>query len=154
MHLRTSVVVWLCVIAGCAVDPTVDPNADSEAVVAQSLAVRNPLERNLDAVLRANGGSGCDQEDGRQICIVTTTVDPPRVLRIDDAIPSLTTLRRCTAASCTIVAPPPPPKALHCSALAPCLPLAVGCVHGEMHCEPSPGPFGGRDLNCECTVLD
>lgn len=154
MHLRASVVVWLSVIAGCAVDQTIDPNVESEAVVAQSVATRNPLERNLDAMLRANGGSGCDQEDGRQVCIVTTTVEPRRVLRIDDPIPSLATLSVCTAASCTIVAPPPRPKAFHCSALAPCLPLAVGCLHGELHCEPSPGPFGGHDLYCECTVLD
>lgn len=154
MHLRTSVVVWLSVIAGCAVDQTIDPNVESEAVVAQSVATRNPLERNLDAMLRANGGSGCDQENGRQVCIVTTTVEPRRVLRINDPIPSLATLSVCTAASCTIVAPPPPPKAFHCSALAPCLPLAVGCVHGELHCEPSPGPFGAHDLYCECTVLD
>jgi hypothetical protein len=154
MHLRASVAVWLSVSAGCAVDQSIDPNAESDAVVAQSVATRNPLERNLDAMLRANDGSGCDLEGGRQVCIVTTTVEPRRVLRIDDSIPSLATLSVCTGASCTIVTPPPPPKALHCSALIPCLPLAVGCVHGEMHCEPSRGPFGGRDLNCECNVLD
>ena len=128
MHLRTSIAVWLSVIAGCTVDQTVDPNAESEAVVAQSVATRSSLERNLDAMLRANGGSGCDQENGRQICIVTTTVQPHRVLQIDDAIPSLATLRVCSAASGTIVTPPPLPETLHCSALAPCLPLAVGCV--------------------------
>ncbi len=58
MPLRTSVAVWLSVIAGCAVDPTVDPNVESEAVAAQSVATRSPLERTFDAMLRAKVGCG------------------------------------------------------------------------------------------------
>lgn len=153
MYLRATVFAAVAV-AGCALDPAVERDLEPQATVAAAVATRSPLERNLDAMLRASDGSGCDQEDGRQVCLVTTAVDPHRVLQIGDPVPSIATLSVCTAASCTIVAPPAPPKSLHCSALAACLPLAVGCVHGELHCEPTRGPFGGRDLNCECTVLD
>ena len=106
---------------------------------------------NLDAVLRSNRGSGCDVEDGRHACLVTSAVVPHRVLQVGDPIPSITTLSLCNGPSCTIATPPPSPKAFHCVSVAACLPIAYGCVRGELHCEPVSSDGG---LSCTCNVLD
>jgi hypothetical protein len=147
--------LWGIVIAfatGCAVDDELDSSTAAATVN------RSPLEANCDDLLLANDGRGCDVENGRQVCIITTAVSPPRVLRVGDAIPSGSTLELCTGGACSFVTPQPAPEKFHCAGLSGCLPLAVGCGDSgaSMHCEPHPSPFpgGGTDYYCSCSKLD
>lgn len=148
-------VVALATSVGCAVES--EPEADiEEDSLAQSIAIaRSRLEANFDSLLVANSGRGCQVVSGRETCIVTSAVNPSRVLRVGDSIPSVSALRLCTGSSCAPVQPIPlAPGTFHCSGLALCAPLAAGCLKGALRCEPHKGPFGGEDLTCECTVLD
>lgn len=143
-------IAFVATVAGCAVE-------DTDTETAAATVTRSLLERNCDDLLLANDGRGCDVESGRQVCILTTAVDPARVLQVGDPIPSASTLHLCSGGTCTGVKPQSAPSSFHCAGLAGCLPLAIGCSNGgEMHCEPHPSPFpgGGTDYSCTCTVLD
>jgi len=152
--------IWFLVLAataGCALDrgDTGDSGASLEA--ASTVAVtRSRLEQNCDALLRANGGRGCDVESGRQMCVVTTAVRPARVLQIGDPVPSSTTLRLCSAGTCNPVPPVASPYGFHCATISSCLPISVGCSNGgTMTCEPVENPFGGEPgLSCSCDLAD
>lgn len=145
-------IATLCLFSSliaCAAEPTVptdDPVASPEF---EALAVaRSPLEARFDALLRANGGAGCEVEPGSQICVVTTEAAPARVLQIGDAIASPASLRQCTNGSCALIAAPPPTQR-SCGGFAACLPLTQGCPP-QHHFECTVNPPPGFHLTCKC----
>src|SRR4051794_33952300 len=108
-------------LAACATDPT-------DAEVAQAVVNRSHLENSFDDLLAANDGRGCDIEDGRQVCLLTTAISPARVLRVGDAIPSPATLEHCSGGVCAGFVAKVPPASYSCPGLAVCGAMSIGCA--------------------------
>jgi hypothetical protein len=131
-------------LAACATDPT---------DAAQAVVTRSHLENSFDDLLAASNVRGCDIEDGRQVCILTTAVSPPRVLQIGDAIPSPSTLEHCSGGVCAGFVAKVPPASYSCPGLSVCGSLSIGCAvkGGETTCHPVQSPLGGTTYHCNCS---